>query len=169
MKLSQPTADIFVPDGSPVAAALARTTHLCIAAHQDDIEIMAWHGIAECHDSKDRWFTGVVVTDGSGSPRAGKFANHNDEQMKAVRREEQRAAHTALAASTESPDVVIVGKAVCSAMVCTFCPAKVFLPPELKPAGMPPRMVSRSKIEPTSAKNGSARWPAKTLTPPLRV
>ncbi|HKB58284.1 MAG TPA: PIG-L family deacetylase [Lacunisphaera sp.] len=92
MKLSQSDADIFVPDGSPVAAALARTTHLCIAAHQDDIEIMAWHGIAECHGSTDRWFTGVVVTDGSGSPRSGKFANHNDEQMKAVRREEQRAA-----------------------------------------------------------------------------
>jgi LmbE family N-acetylglucosaminyl deacetylase len=34
----------------------------------------------------------VVVTDGSGSPRAGKFAHHTDEQMKAVRREEQRAA-----------------------------------------------------------------------------
>src|SRR5258708_12009289 len=84
MKLSQSDADIFVPDGSPVAAALARTTHLCIAAHQDDIEIMAWHGIAECHGSTDRWFTGVVVTDGSGSPRSGKFANHNDEQMKAV-------------------------------------------------------------------------------------
>src|SRR5258708_30508784 len=91
MKLSQSDADIFVPDGSPVAAALARTTHLCIAAHQDDIEIMAWHGIAECHGSTDRWFTGVVVTDGSGSPRSGEFANHNDEQMNAVRREEQRA------------------------------------------------------------------------------
>ena len=92
MKLSQPVADIFVPDGALTAAALARTTHLCIAAHQDDIEIMAWHGIAECHGSGERWFTGVVVTDGSGSPRAGQFANHTDEQMKAARREEQRAA-----------------------------------------------------------------------------
>ena len=81
-----------MPDGSPVAAALARTTHLCIAAHQDDIEIMAWHGIAVCHGSTERWFTGVVTTDGSGSPRSGKFSNHTDEQMKAVRREEQRAA-----------------------------------------------------------------------------
>ena len=92
MKFSSPAADVFVPDGRPAAAALARTTHLCIAAHQDDIEIMAYHGIAECHGSSQRWFTGVVVTDGSGSPRAGRFANHTDEQMKAVRREEQRAA-----------------------------------------------------------------------------
>lgn len=92
MKFTHPAADCFVPDCATVAAALARTTHLCIAAHQDDIEIMAYHGIAECYDSADRWFSGVVVTDGSGSPRAGKFANFSDEEMKAVRRAEQRAA-----------------------------------------------------------------------------
>ncbi len=92
MKFSSPVADVFVPDGSPVVAALARTTHLCLAAHQDDIEIMAYHGIAECHGRKDRWFTGVVLTDGTGSPRTGKFARHSDEQMKVVRRAEQRRA-----------------------------------------------------------------------------
>ncbi len=92
MNLSQPASDVYVPDGRPVAEALGRTTHLCLAAHQDDIEIMAYHGIAECHGRKDRWFTGVVLTDGSGSPRAGKFAHHTDERMKAVRRAEQRLA-----------------------------------------------------------------------------
>jgi LmbE family N-acetylglucosaminyl deacetylase len=92
MKFTSPDADVFVPDGSPLPAALARTTHLCIAAHQDDIEIMAYHGIAACHGRKDRWFTGVVLTDGGGSPRAGKFARHTDGQMKAVRRDEQRQA-----------------------------------------------------------------------------
>ncbi len=92
MNFSSPAADVYVPDGSPVAVALARTTHLCIAAHQDDIEIMAYAGIAECYESKEHWFTGVVVTDGAGSPRAGKFAAFTDEQMKAVRREEQRTA-----------------------------------------------------------------------------
>ncbi len=92
MKFSSPAADVFVPDGTPLPAALARTTHLCIAAHQDDIEIMAYHGIAACHGREDRWFTGVVLTDGSGSPRAGKFARHTDGQMQAVRRDEQRQA-----------------------------------------------------------------------------
>jgi LmbE family N-acetylglucosaminyl deacetylase len=92
MKFSSFGADVYVPDNRPVAEALARTTHLCLAAHQDDIEIMAYHGIAECHGRKDRWFTGVVLTDGSGSPRAGKFAHHSDGQMKAVRRAEQRRA-----------------------------------------------------------------------------
>lgn len=81
-----------MPDGRSVAQALARTTHLCIAAHQDDIEIMAYHGIAACYGRKDRGFTGVVVTDGGGSPRSGRFAKFSDEQMKGVRREEQRRA-----------------------------------------------------------------------------
>lgn len=92
MNFSQPTADLFIPDGSPVAAALARTTHLCIAAHQDDIEIMAHSAIAECHGRTDAGFTGVVVTDGGGSPRAGEFAAFSDAEMKGVRRDEQRRA-----------------------------------------------------------------------------
>ena len=53
MQFHNAAADVFVPDGSPADAALARTTHLCIAAHQDDIEIMAYHGIAECFGRKD--------------------------------------------------------------------------------------------------------------------
>ena len=35
---------------------------------------MAYHGIAECFGRADRWFTGVVVTNGAGSPRAGIYA-----------------------------------------------------------------------------------------------
>ncbi|MBI2814427.1 MAG: PIG-L family deacetylase [Opitutae bacterium] len=90
MKLSSPAADIYVPDGRPLVAALRRTTHLCLAAHQDDIEILAYHGIRA--GFAKRTFTGVVITDGGGSPRAGHFARHTDEQMKAVRRAEQRRA-----------------------------------------------------------------------------
>lgn len=92
MNFSQPAADVYVPSGRPLAEALGRTTHLCIAAHQDDIEIMAYHGIAACFGRRDRGFSGVVVTDGAGSPRTGRFARHTDEAMKAVRRAEQRRA-----------------------------------------------------------------------------
>src|SRR5690242_9115601 len=92
MRFSQPAADIYIPDGRPLPAALARTTHLCIAAHQDDIEIMAYPGIAAGRASSRRGFTGVVVTDGAGSPRSGRFARYTDEQMKAVRAREQRRA-----------------------------------------------------------------------------
>ncbi len=94
MKFSQSHADIFVPAGTGLSpeAALARTTHLCVAAHQDDIEIMAYHGIAECFGRADRWFSGVVVTDGAGSPRSGRYANYSSDEMLAVRRAEQRKA-----------------------------------------------------------------------------
>ncbi|MDB6095149.1 MAG: LmbE family protein [Verrucomicrobia bacterium] len=76
----------------PAEVALARTTHLCVIAHQDDIEINAYPGVAECYGRNDRFFTGVVVTNGAGSPRTGVFADHTDAQMQEVRREEQRAA-----------------------------------------------------------------------------
>ncbi len=94
MQLHLPTAEIFVPDGAPVAAALARTTHLALAAHQDDIEIMAIDGILQCFQRADRGFTGVVVTNGSGSPRDDLYAAYTDAEMQLVRRQEQKAAAT---------------------------------------------------------------------------
>ena len=92
MQFHKPTADFFVPDGGAPEAALARTTHLCIAAHQDDIEIMAYHGIAECFGQRDKWFTGVVVTNGAGSPRSGIYGQYTDDEMQKVRLIEQRKA-----------------------------------------------------------------------------
>ncbi len=95
MNFSRPDADIFVPDGQPPAAALARVTQLCVAAHQDDIEIMAHAGLCDCLDDPSRKsFGGVVVTDGAGAPRSGPYAQFTDAQMCAVRREEQRRAAT---------------------------------------------------------------------------
>lgn len=67
-------------------------THMCIAAHQDDIEIMAYAPIAECYEKADKAFVGVVVTDGAGSPRTGEFADYTDEQMKEIRVLEQQKA-----------------------------------------------------------------------------
>ncbi|HEY1336870.1 MAG TPA: PIG-L family deacetylase [Bryobacteraceae bacterium] len=92
MRFHNSNADFFVPDGTAPDAALARTTHLCIAAHQDDIEIMAYHGVAVCFGLKDKWFSGVVVTNGAGSPRSGIYGDYTDEQMQKVRLIEQRKA-----------------------------------------------------------------------------
>lgn len=86
------TAEIFVPDGLPVEQALARTTHMAIAAHQDDIEIMAAGPILECFQQEDKWFTGVVATDGRGSPRDDLYKNYTDEEMRIVRFKEQKKA-----------------------------------------------------------------------------
>ena len=82
----------YIPDGTQEQAAISRTTHLAISAHQDDIEFMAYAPIAECFGNKDKWFGAIVVTDGAGSPRSGLYADYTDEQMKAVRVIEQKRA-----------------------------------------------------------------------------
>ncbi len=93
MTFSRSDADVFVPQGGDPIAALSRVTHLCVGAHQDDIEIMAHAGICDCLEAPDKKaFGGVVVTNGAGSPRAGEYARLTDEQMQSVRRTEQRAA-----------------------------------------------------------------------------
>ena len=90
MQLKNPDADVYVPDGSTVAEALVKTTHLAVGAHQDDIEFMALHGVLECFRQADRWFSGVTVTDGGGCPRGGPYEKFSDEQMRKIRTTEQR-------------------------------------------------------------------------------
>ena len=80
----------YIPDGTEETAAISRTTHLAIAAHQDDIEFMAYAPVAECFGNKEKWFGAIVVTDGAGSPRSGLYADYTDEQMKEVRVVEQK-------------------------------------------------------------------------------
>jgi LmbE family N-acetylglucosaminyl deacetylase len=92
MQFSESTAEVYVPDALPVPEALARTTHLAIAAHQDDLEIMAFTPILECFQNRSKWFSGVVVTNGSGSPRDGVYAQYSDAEMIEVRRKEQKKA-----------------------------------------------------------------------------
>ena len=93
MIFSHLRADVFVPEpGLAPADALRRVTHLCVGAHQDDIEVMAHDGIADCLDQPGLAFGGVVVTNGSGSPRTGPYAHLTDAQMMEVRRDEQREA-----------------------------------------------------------------------------
>ncbi|MGH8017187.1 MAG: PIG-L deacetylase family protein [Opitutaceae bacterium] len=93
MQFSHPKSDIHVPGRAATPdEALASVTHLCVVAHQDDIEVMAHAGIADCLDTPGKAFGGVVVTNGAGSPRSGPYAHLTDEQMQDVRREEQRRA-----------------------------------------------------------------------------
>lgn len=92
MELRNSQAEIFVPDGLEPAGALARTTHLAIGAHHDDLEIMAIDGILRCFQQPEQWFAGVVMSDGAGSPRTGVYANYSNEQMMAVRAREQKKA-----------------------------------------------------------------------------
>lgn len=88
LQLSRPDADICVPDGGPLEAALERTTHLAIGAHADDLEIMAWHGIRAGGPN----FAGVVCTDGRSAPRGGPHEALSDDALRDLRRQEQRRA-----------------------------------------------------------------------------
>jgi LmbE family N-acetylglucosaminyl deacetylase len=92
MELSESTGEIWVPDGASETDALKRVTHMSIAAHQDDVEIMALDGILAGFGSREKWFMAVIVTNGAGSPRDGIYAGYNDQQMQEVRRAEQKKA-----------------------------------------------------------------------------
>lgn len=92
MQFRHPKHDVFIPDNTDSWTALRRVTHLGIVSHQDDLEIAAYHGITECFHTKDKWFGGVVVTDGAGSPRKGAYASYTDEEMQLVRLHEQQKA-----------------------------------------------------------------------------
>ncbi len=92
MKLKNKGAEFYIPDNRQPDEAVSRTTHMAIAAHQDDIEFMAQDGILECFGKEDKWFYSVVVTNGAGSPRNGLYAEYTDEQMQSVRKLEQKKA-----------------------------------------------------------------------------
>jgi LmbE family N-acetylglucosaminyl deacetylase len=88
----KPTADIYVPDGKAEEEALARTTHLGVGAHADDLELLAGHAILECQQKKDSHFAGVICSDGADGPRRGAMANRSAEELREIRRQEQRQA-----------------------------------------------------------------------------
>ncbi len=79
-------------NGLSIDKAISKTTHMAIAAHPDDIEIMAYHGISECYKQSDKAFTGIVVTDGAGSVRHGKYKDYTDKEMIEQRQKEQKEA-----------------------------------------------------------------------------
>ena len=89
IKLTKPESNTWVNPRFDLGEALRGTTHLAIGAHQDDLEFMAYEGIAACYEREDRWFAGVTVTDGRGSARTGPYSDHTDEEMRLTRRREQ--------------------------------------------------------------------------------
>jgi LmbE family N-acetylglucosaminyl deacetylase len=92
MRFGKDTAEFYVPDGKSIEEALTRTTHMGIGAHPDDLEIMAYHGILECYMKKEKRFLGVIISDGAGSPRDNLYSSYTDEEMRRVRRAEQKKA-----------------------------------------------------------------------------
>lgn len=85
-------AEIYLPFEENREAAMDKTTHMVFSAHQDDIEIMAQHGILSCFGDPNSWFAAVVCSDGAGSPRSGIYQNYSDDEMKEIRIIEQKKA-----------------------------------------------------------------------------
>jgi len=90
LKFSRPQAEVFAPGGGDWPSSLASTTHLGIGAHPDDLEIMAYPGICACRGQKNLRFSGVVATDGAGSPRSGSSEKLSAPDLVKTRREEQK-------------------------------------------------------------------------------
>jgi len=87
VKFSQSQADAYVPGGGNLPSALASTTHLGIGAHADDLEIMAFPGICACRHQKNLRFSGVIATNGAGSP-----SKLSGQELIQTRMEEQKQA-----------------------------------------------------------------------------
>ncbi len=92
LKLRKTGHEVFIPDGSSLPGAVGRAAYLGVAAHPDDLEIMAYHGILKSFASDADCFFGIIATDGAGSPRAGFYKKFSDEEMKTVRKKEQKKA-----------------------------------------------------------------------------
>jgi len=92
MRFSKTTADVFIPDEIPLDEALDRITHLGIAAHPDDLELMALHGILHCLEKPDDWFGAVICTGGGGAPETGRYRSEPQGRLKEIRRREQNLA-----------------------------------------------------------------------------
>lgn len=78
---------LYFPSGKEVS--LADTTDLCIAAHPDDMELMAYPAIYDCGRARDKAFTGVVLTDGAGSVVGDAIRNSSAAEIIEIRKAEQ--------------------------------------------------------------------------------
>ena len=91
MKLND-QSELYLPFNQEPEQYFKTITHMVFAAHQDDIEIMAQHGILSCFDDPKNRFAATVCSDGGGSPRTGIYGNYTNEEMKRVRILEQKKA-----------------------------------------------------------------------------
>lgn len=74
---------------TPFSQHVGKRKILAIAAHQDDIELMAYSGIFKTKLNPDYGFSAVVCSDGRNSPRIGIYADYTEQMMIDTRRKEQ--------------------------------------------------------------------------------
>ncbi|MDR1940355.1 MAG: PIG-L family deacetylase [Clostridiales bacterium] len=88
MTFNNHSAEVYIPDNAKKGSVV----YLALAAHQDDIEIMAADGILKAFNRKNGGFVAVVTTDGAGSARDGIYKAYTDDDMMKIRRAEQKKA-----------------------------------------------------------------------------
>jgi LmbE family N-acetylglucosaminyl deacetylase len=85
-------ARLWLRSGFDLGELLQKTTHLAVVAHQDDLEIGAFHGILQCYHQSDRCFGGVILTNGANPPKQGEYSGMSGEEMSLLRNKEQEKA-----------------------------------------------------------------------------
>lgn len=80
-------AEIYVP----FTAKSGKEKIMCVGAHPDDVEFMALEGIIKSYYG-DAEFYAVVVTDGAGSARNGRFSKISNAELVKIRAQEQKQA-----------------------------------------------------------------------------
>jgi LmbE family N-acetylglucosaminyl deacetylase len=80
------------PEKATISDILGRTTHLCIVAHSDDAEIMAYPYIDACFKAEDHFLTVCVITNGNLANKGRQYARYTDEDYIEIRRCEQQKA-----------------------------------------------------------------------------
>jgi len=86
MKYKKSDANIYIPSGKAESSILSEINFLGIAAHQDDLEIIAFPGILDAYNNKSKYFGGIVCTD--GVPRN----SNNAREINKIRKNEQKKA-----------------------------------------------------------------------------
>ncbi len=84
--------NLFISSQIPFDQVARELTHLGIGAHQDDLEILATHGILACYENPTQHFGGITCTHGGGSPRTGAYGHYSDEAIMRMREHEQQEA-----------------------------------------------------------------------------
>src|ERR1700733_6815871 len=90
-----PRAAIHLPATSGYESfdqALRDTTHLLIVAHADDDIIVGAQALSETYGSKHNRMTAIVVSASPGTNRPPGFEGRSDDEMVAIRWNEQMAA-----------------------------------------------------------------------------
>ncbi len=87
MKFNNRGSSLYFPTNIVDLQSMSHITDMSIVAHQDDLELIGYPGIHRCFKKKDKWFGGIVCTNG-----VPEFSNSIDKIRKTRNMEQKKAA-----------------------------------------------------------------------------